>query len=166
MHTWKVHLHIQSYLPGVIYQVSWIFTSKYYFTAYLRMFSGGELWATVQMRKLVICPTCEKLRDRQRPKGCINFVLTLVGLMPSAANQTIDQLPDRAVLIFSQISTSLARFLFLIIPHFFMCFGDYSPCVRKLWIVGSLTRPACNDSGDALKQRLSGGIYLDTRGQV
>ena len=39
--------------------------------------------------------------------------------------------------------------------------GDYSPCVGKLYVVGSLTRPACNDSGDALHQRLSGQILLN-----
>ena len=118
----------------------------YYFVAYLRMFSGGELWATVQMSKFVTCSTCDKLRHWERPESCIAFASTLIWLMPSAVNPTIDPLPDRAVHNFSDTSMSLARFLFLRISHFFMCLGDYSPCVRKLWIVGSLTRPARNDS--------------------
>ena len=61
------------------------------------------------MSELVICPTCEKLRHRQRPKGCITLASTLIGLRRSAVNPTIDQLPDRAVVIFSDISMSLAR---------------------------------------------------------
>ena len=130
----------------------------YYFVAYLRMFSGGELWATVQMSKFVTCSTCDKLRHWERPESCIAFASTLIWLMPSAVNPTIDPLPDRAVHKFCDTSMSLARFLFLTISQFFMCLGDYSPCVRKLWNVGSLTRPACNDSGDALKRRLSGRI--------
>ena len=47
-------------------------------------------------------------------------------------NPTIDQLPDRAVPLFSGTSMSLARFLFGTISHYFMYLGDYSQCVGKL----------------------------------
>ena len=42
--------------------------------------------------------------------------------------------------LYSDISISLARFLFWTISHFFMYHGDYSPCVGKLEIVGFLTQ--------------------------
>ena len=44
-----------------------------------------------------------------------------------------------------------------------MYLRDYSPCLRKLQSVASLTRPACKDSGDALQHRLLGRIYLNSR---
>ena len=69
----------------------------------------------LEMTKFVICPTCEKLGHKQRPKGCITFALTLIGLRLSAANPTIDHLPHRAVLVVSDISMSLFGF----------CFGQY-----------------------------------------
>ena len=81
------------------------------FVAYLRMFSGGELWATDEQARALLS------------------ILTLIGLRCWPVNPTIDQLPGRAVLIFSDNAMSLARFLFWTISHFFMYLGDYSPCV-------------------------------------
>ena len=69
----------------------------------------------LQTRRLVICPTCEQVQQRQRPQSCITLALALTGLRPSPVDPTIDQLPDRAVLTFPDISMSLARF----------CFGQY-----------------------------------------
>ena len=78
------------------------------------MFSGGELW-TIDKQARDLSATCEKLRHRQRPKGCLTFALTLIELRRSAVNPTINQLPDRAVLIFSDISCLWPGF----------CFGQY-----------------------------------------
>ena len=122
------YLHIHACLPGVSYDPgTW---KKLNSIAYLRMFSGGELRATDEQAR-DLSATCEKLRQRQRPKGCITFASTLIGSRRSAVNPTIDQLPHRAVLIFSDISMSLARFLCWTISHFFKYLGDYSPCVGK-----------------------------------
>ena len=57
-------------------------------------------------------------------------------LRRSAFNPTNDQLLDRAVLLFSDISMSLAWFLFWTVSSFLMYLGDYSPCVGELQIVG------------------------------
>ena len=98
-------------------------------TAYLRMFSGGELWATDEQARHL--SEVRKLQ-KQRPKGYITFALTLIGVRRSAVNPTIDQLPHRAVPTFSGISMSLARFLLWTISHFFMYLGAYSSCLGKL----------------------------------
>ena len=113
---------------GVSYQIA---GKSLYSIAHLQMFLGGELWATDEQAR-GLSATCEKLLERRRPKGCITFALTLIGLRCSAFNPTIDQFPDRAVLIFSDISMSLARFGFWTIYNFFMYLGDYTLCVGKL----------------------------------
>ena len=119
------------------------------------------------MSRLVICPTCEKLGHRQRPKSFITLALTLIGLRRSAANPTIDQLSDRGVLIFSDISMSLARFLFStkIIFSFIMGITHHALLNCKLSV--PYPRRACNDSGEAVTQRLSGRIvFTVSLGQV
>ena len=80
--------------------------------SHLRRFSGGDL-----------------TYGYRRESSSVTFALTLIGLGRFAVNPTIDQLPDSAVLILSDISMSLARFLFWIIYHNFMCLGDCFPCV-------------------------------------
>ena len=58
-----------------------------------------------------------KYVQRVRVYKPVAFDLTLIGLRRSAFNPTIDQLPGRAVLLFSDNSMSLARFLFRTISH-------------------------------------------------
>ena len=67
---------------------------------------SGTAAVHVPLRARDLSATSEKLRHRQRPKSCITFALTLIGSRRSAVNPTIDQLPHRAVLIFSNISMS------------------------------------------------------------
>ena len=57
-------------------------------------------------------------KDRYQ-RGGIAFDLTFIGLRRSVFNPTIDKLQDRAVL-FSDNSTSLARYLFGTTNHFFI----------------------------------------------
>ena len=56
--------------------------------------------------------------------SCITFALTSIGLRRWAVNPTIDQLPDRAVLTFSDMSMFLVRFLFWTISRICMFVGD------------------------------------------
>ena len=81
----------------------------YSLSAYLQMFSGGELWATNEPARdrSGVCKT-----TTQRSKGGIAFDLALIKLRCSAFNPTIDKLLDCAILLFSDISMSSARFCF------------------------------------------------------
>ena len=99
------------------------------------MFWGGELWATGEQAR---DPSELSKARTQRRKGCITFSSTLIGLRRSAVNPTIDQLPDRAVRNFPDISMSFARFLFWTISHFFVYLWDYSPSAGILRIAVSL----------------------------
>ena len=87
------------------------------------------------MSKLVICPTCEKIWHRQRPKGCITLALTLIGLRRSAFNPTVESASRSRGPFISDISMSLAWFLLWTICHIFYVPCDYSPCVGKLCTV-------------------------------
>ena len=84
----------------------------------------------LQMSQLVICPTCAK----QRSTGCAAIDLTLMWLRCSAFIPTIDNLPDRAVLLFPDDSMSLTRFLFWTIYLCISCSLGITqhPCVGKL----------------------------------
>ena len=93
----------------------------------------------LQTSKLVICPRRVKNYDTET-KGLHYLRLTLIGLRRSVVNPTIDQLADRAVFIFSDISMSLARFVFWTISHIFKYLGDYSPCVGNFFGVDFLTQ--------------------------
>ena len=116
------HLHnIQACLRGV----SYIRLQVYFF--YTLGVSDG-----LQICQLVIGLGCAKVWHRQRSKGCTALDLTLILLMCSASNPTIDRLPDRAVRLFSDNSMSLARFLVWTISHVFMQLGNYSPCIGTL----------------------------------
>ena len=79
------------------------------FITYLRMFSGGDLWARDEQAR----DLSDVWKTTTEKKGCITFALALVGLMRSAVNPTIDQLPHRAVFIYP-----IFRYLW---PGF--CFG-------------------------------------------
>ena len=89
-----------------------------YFIAYLHTFSRGELYGLQIELTRDLFDVCKT--TTQRSKGCIAFHLTLIRLRLSALNPTIDQLPGRAVLLFSANSMSLARFLFWAISHVFV----------------------------------------------
>ena len=116
------HLHnIQACLRGV----SYIRLQVYFF--YTLGVSDG-----LQICQLVIGLGCAKVWHRQRSKGCTALDLTLILLMCSGSNPTIDRLPDRAVRLFSDNSMSLARFLVWTISHVFMQLGNYSPCIGTL----------------------------------
>ena len=108
-----MYIYIEDYSPCVNCKLSVPLPDQRATTAAMPCSRG------LQMSKLVICPTCEKLRHRQRPRSCSPFVLLFIGLRRWAVNPTIDQLPDRAVLLFSDISMSLAPFLFWTISHLF-----------------------------------------------
>ena len=91
-----------------------------YSIAYLHMFSGGEVRATNEPTRdrSGVCKT-----TTQRSNGCVAFDLTLIILRCLAFNLIIDKLPDCMVLVFSDNSVSLARFLFWTISFFHLAWG-------------------------------------------
>ena len=100
------------------------------FIDYLRMFSGGELWAPDE-RGRDLSDVC-KTTPQTATKGLHYPWFNRVGEEAFGFQSDLRSASGtRGPLIFRYFD-ALARFLFLTISHFVMYLGDSSPCAGKL----------------------------------